>query len=42
MIESAIAVATNLVDNELVEIDVLEDHLNGLKSRMEQIIDKII
>jgi len=41
-IESAIAVATNLVDNKQVEIDVLEDHLNGLKSRMEQIIAKTV
>jgi len=41
-IESAIAVATNLLDNKQVEIVVLEDHINGLKSRMEHIIDKII
>jgi len=39
-IESAIAVATNLVDNGQVEIDILEDCLNGLKNRMEQIIAK--
>jgi len=43
-IESAIAVATNLVDenNQQVEADVLEDHLKGLKSRMEEIIAKAI
>jgi L1 cell adhesion molecule like protein len=41
-IEDAIAVATNLVDenNKHVEIDVLEDHLKVLKSWMEQIIAK--
>jgi len=41
-IESAIAVATSLLDekNQQVEIDVLEDHLKGLESRMEQIIAK--
>jgi L1 cell adhesion molecule like protein len=41
-IEDAIAVATNLVDenNKHVEIDVLEDHLKVLKSWMEHIIDK--
>jgi len=43
-IESAIAVAKNLVDenNQQVEADVLEDHLKGLKSRMEEIIAKAI
>jgi L1 cell adhesion molecule like protein len=43
-IEDAIAVATNLVDenNKHVEIDVLEDHLKVLKSWMEQIIAKNI
>jgi hypothetical protein len=43
-IEDAIAVATNLVDenNKHVEIDVLEDHLKVLKSWMEQIMAKNI
>ncbi|KEH37136.1 heat shock cognate 70 kDa protein [Medicago truncatula] len=43
-IESVIATATNLVDenNQQVEIDVLEDHLKGLESSMEHIIAKII
>ncbi|XP_045792420.1 heat shock cognate 70 kDa protein-like [Trifolium pratense] len=43
-IESAIAVATNLLsdDNQKVEVDVLEDHLKGLESRMEPIIAKTI
>ncbi|CAJ2658019.1 unnamed protein product [Trifolium pratense] len=43
-IESAITVATNLlsVNNQQVEADVLEDHLKGLESRMEQIIVKTI
>jgi heat shock 70kDa protein 1/2/6/8 len=43
-IESAIATATNLVDENKwqVEIDVLEDHLKGLESRMEQIIAKTV
>ena len=42
-IESAIAVATDLVDqkNQQVEIDVMEDHAKGLQSWMEQIIAKI-
>jgi heat shock 70kDa protein 1/2/6/8 len=41
-IESAIAVATNLVDqkNLQVEIDVLEEHVKELQSWMEQIIAK--
>ncbi|AES63057.1 DnaK family protein [Medicago truncatula] len=41
-IESAIAVATNLVDqkNQQVEIDVLEDHVKELQSWMKQIIAK--
>lgn len=43
-IEDAIAVAKNLVDenNKLVEIEVLEDHLEGLESRMNHIIAKTI
>ncbi|XP_045805424.1 heat shock cognate 70 kDa protein-like [Trifolium pratense] len=43
-IESAITVATNLlsVNHQQVEADVLEDHLKGLESRMEQIIVKTI
>jgi hypothetical protein len=43
-IESAIAIATNLLDenNQQVAADVLQDHLNKLKSWMEQIIAKTI
>jgi hypothetical protein len=43
-IESAIAVTTNLLSENIqqVEVDVLEDHLKGLESRMEQIIAKTI
>jgi heat shock 70kDa protein 1/2/6/8 len=43
-IESAITVATSLVDenNQQVEIDILEDHLKGLQSRMDDIIAKTI
>jgi heat shock 70kDa protein 1/2/6/8 len=43
-IESAIAKATNLIDenNQQVEIDVLEDHITRLKSWMEYIIAKAI
>jgi len=43
-IESAIAVATNLLseNNQHVEIDVLENHLTELKSRMEHTIAKTI
>ncbi|KEH36755.1 putative Heat shock protein 70 family [Medicago truncatula] len=43
-IESTIAKATNLIDenNQQVEIDVLEDHVEGLKSWMEYIIAKTI
>ncbi|XP_058726604.1 heat shock 70 kDa protein 18-like [Vicia villosa] len=43
-IEDAIAVAKNLVDenNKQVEIEVLEDHLEGIESRMKQIIAKTI
>jgi hypothetical protein len=43
-IESAIIVATNLLSENIqqVEVDVLEDHLKGLESRMEQIIAKTI
>ncbi|XP_045787460.1 heat shock cognate 70 kDa protein-like [Trifolium pratense] len=37
-IESAIVAATNLFDNQNVEIDVLENYLIGLKSRMDHII----
>jgi hypothetical protein len=41
-IESAIAIATNLLDenNQQVAADVLQDHLKELKSWMEQIIAK--
>ncbi|XP_058728025.1 heat shock cognate 70 kDa protein-like [Vicia villosa] len=44
MIEDVIAVAKNLVDenNKQVEIEVLEDHLDGLESRMKHIIAKTI
>ncbi|XP_058723618.1 heat shock cognate 70 kDa protein-like [Vicia villosa] len=44
IIESTIAVITNLIDenNQEVEIDVLEDHLKGLKSTMEDILAKTI
>jgi L1 cell adhesion molecule like protein len=41
-IESAIVVATNLVDNKNAEIDVLENYLIGLESRMEPIMAMII
>ncbi|GAU47351.1 hypothetical protein TSUD_302200 [Trifolium subterraneum] len=43
-IESAIAVATNLLSDNYkqVEADVLEDHLKGLESRMKPIIAKTI
>jgi L1 cell adhesion molecule like protein len=41
-IESAIVVATNLVDNKNAEIDVLENYLIGLESRMEPILAMII
>ncbi|XP_058780983.1 heat shock cognate 70 kDa protein-like [Vicia villosa] len=43
-IEDAIAVAKKLVDENKqdVEIDVLEDHLNGLEIRMEHIIAKTV
>ncbi|CAK8531487.1 unnamed protein product [Lathyrus sativus] len=43
-IEDAIAVAKNLVDenNKQVEIEVLEDHLEGLESKMKHIIAKTI
>ncbi|CAK8531486.1 unnamed protein product [Lathyrus sativus] len=43
-IEDAIAVAKNLVDenNKQVEIEVLEDHLEGLESRMKHVIAKTI
>ncbi|PNX89179.1 heat shock protein, partial [Trifolium pratense] len=37
-IESAIVAATNLFDNQNVEVDVLENYLIGLKSRMDHII----
>jgi len=42
--ESAITLATSLVDenNQKVEIDILEDHLKGLQSRMDDIISKTI
>ncbi|CAL5184225.1 unnamed protein product [Lathyrus oleraceus] len=44
LIEDAIAVAKNLLEenNKLVEIEVLEDHLEGLESRMKHIIAKTI
>ncbi|XP_058728030.1 heat shock cognate 70 kDa protein-like [Vicia villosa] len=44
MIEDAIAVAKKLVDenNKQVEIEVLEDHLEGLESRMKHIMAKTI
>jgi L1 cell adhesion molecule like protein len=41
-IESAIVVATNLIDNKNAEIDVLENYLIGLESRMEPILAMII
>ncbi|CAK8531483.1 unnamed protein product [Lathyrus sativus] len=40
--EDAIAVATNLCGNQQVEIEVLEDYLTGLKSRMKYIIAKTV
>ncbi|XP_058767726.1 heat shock cognate 70 kDa protein-like [Vicia villosa] len=44
IIKSTIAVITNLIDEnkQEVEIDVLEDHLKGLKSTMEDILAKTI
>jgi hypothetical protein len=41
-IASAIVVATNLIDNKNAEIDVLENYLIGLESRMEPIMAMII
>ncbi|CAL5184223.1 unnamed protein product [Lathyrus oleraceus] len=40
--EDAIVVATHLSDNQQVEIEVPEDYLMGLKSRMEHIIAKTV
>ncbi|CAI8590310.1 unnamed protein product [Vicia faba] len=44
IIESSITATTNLIDdnNLEVEIDVLEDHLKGLKSTIEDILAKTI
>ncbi|CAI8590305.1 unnamed protein product [Vicia faba] len=44
IIESSITATTNLIDNNNleVEIDVLEDHLKGLKSTIEDILAKTI
>ncbi|KAI5446690.1 heat shock cognate 70 kDa protein [Lathyrus oleraceus] len=44
IIESTISAIANLIDenNQEVEIDVLEDHLKGLKSTMEDILAKTI